>query len=175
LKFLLTLFAFVIIAAAAAVGFIYSGIYEVSAMQPDHPIVAWALHTASDRSVAARLKDIQEPTDLDSPAVVEAGARLFGQHCAVCHGGPGLKATAIAQGLNPPPPNLFRAGRKPHTTEIFWFVKNGVNMTGMPSFGKTHPDTDIWAVTAFLRKAPGMSAEEFARLGGANAAAQSMQ
>ena len=115
----------------------------------EHRVAMSALDASMERH-APRVTNPMPPTDDN----LIGGMKIYTMNCAVCHGGPGLKATAIAQGLNPPPPNLFRAGRKPHTTEIFWFVKNGVKMTGMPSFGKTHPDTDIWAVTAFLRKAP---------------------
>jgi mono/diheme cytochrome c family protein len=162
LKILLTVLACIVVAVAGALGFIYSGIYDVSASEPDNAIVTWVLHNTSDRSVDARLGGIIVPPGLDEPQVLQSGGHLFAQHCAVCHGGPGLKATDIAQGLNPRPPNLFRAGRKPWTEEMFRFIKYGVKMTAMPGFGKTHTDEEIWALTAFLRQAPGMSAEDFA-------------
>lgn len=163
-----TILVCIILACAGVVAFIYSGTYDVAALQPDNPVVAWALRTTSGRSVQARLDGIQEPTDLDKPDVVQSGAHFFASHCVVCHGGPGLEATAIAQGLNPAPPNLFRATRKPQTAEMFWVIKNGLKMTAMPGFGKTQPDPQIWAAVAFLRKAPGMSAPDFATQTGAS-------
>jgi mono/diheme cytochrome c family protein len=161
MKIVVTILACIVVAIVGAVAFIYSGIYNVSTLQPDNPVIAWALHTTSDHSVDARLDDIEAPGNLDQADVIQSGARFFGEHCVVCHGGPGLKPTPVAQGLNPSPPNLFRATRKPKTTEMFYFIKNGVKMTGMPGFGKTISDDQIWAVTAFLRKAPGMTPQDF--------------
>jgi mono/diheme cytochrome c family protein len=163
-KILLTIVACIVVGIAGAIGFIYSGVYDVSALEPDNAIVGWALHTASDRSVDARLAGIEVPAGLDAPQAIQSGGRLFAENCVVCHGGPGLKPTAIAQGLNPQPPNLFRAGRRPRMNEMFRFIKYGVKMTAMPGFGKTHNDEQIWQLAAFLSKAPGLSPEDFAAL-----------
>jgi mono/diheme cytochrome c family protein len=171
LKIILTILACILVAVLGAVGFIYSGLYDVAAVHPDNPVVAWALHTTSDHSVTARLGGIEEPPGLDKPAIVQAGGHLFGENCVVCHGGPGLQPTAIAQGINPAPPNLFRANRHPRMTEMFWFIKNGVKMTGMPGFGKTHSDDEIWSIAAFLRTAPGMSPQDFAAKAGISVSA----
>jgi len=169
LKILLTILACIIVGVACAFGFIYSGIYDVSATTPDNAIVSWAIHTTSDHSVDARLGGINVPPGLDEPKVIQSGGQLFAQNCVVCHGGPGLKPTDIAQGLNPQPPNLFRATRKPWMEEMFRFIKYGVKMTAMPEFGKTHTDEQIWEIAAFLRQAPGMSPEDFAAQTGISA------
>ena len=162
MKILLTVLACVILALAGTLAFIYSGIYDVAALHPDNPVIAWALHKTSDQSVAMRIGSIEVPAALDTAQAVQAGGKLFGDHCVVCHGGPGLQPTDIAQGLNPPPANLFSPRRHPRMNEMFWFIKNGVKMTAMPGFGKTHSDDDIWKLAAFLRTAPGMSAQDFA-------------
>ena len=48
MKILLTILACIIVAVAGVVGFLYSGIYDVSALQPDNPLVARALPGDSD-------------------------------------------------------------------------------------------------------------------------------
>jgi len=48
--------------------------------------------------------------------------------------------------------------------ELFWIVKNGLKMTGMPSFGKTHTEEQIWGIVAFLRHLPTLSPEEHAAM-----------
>jgi mono/diheme cytochrome c family protein len=46
--------------------------------------------------------------------------------------------------------------------ELFWVVKNGIEMTGMPSFGMTGvPDQEIWTIVAFLKKLESVSDEDF--------------
>ena len=162
MKIVLTVLVCIVLACAGALGFIYSGIFDVAAAHPDNPLLAWALSKTSNRSIISRLGSIEVPATLDHPELIQAGAKLFGTRCVVCHGGPGLPAGEIAQGLNPAPPNLFSATRQPNAGRYFWFIKNGVKMTAMPAFGKTHSDDDIWALVAFLRTAPGMSPQDFA-------------
>ena len=43
-------------------------------------------------------------------------------------------------------------------------TKHGIKMTGMPSFGVTHSDEEIWAIVAFLQRMPKMSPEEYRRM-----------
>ncbi len=160
--FLLTILACLVLLVLGTVGFIYSGVYDVAASTPDNPVAAWALRRLSSRSVATRLKDVQAPSGLEDPRRTKPGAQLFGEYCVVCHGGPGLQRTAIAQGLNPRPPDLFRAGRRPlELAELYWYIKNGVKMTAMPSFGSALSDDKIWSIAAFLRTGPGMTPEVF--------------
>ena len=44
--------------------------------------------------------------------------------------------------------------------ELFWIVQNGIRMTGMPAFGPTHKDEEIWKIVAFLRHLPALTPEE---------------
>ena len=68
MKIVLTVIACMVVGVAGALGFIYSGVYDVSALTPDNPIVKWAVHKTSDISVNARLAGIVVPTNLDDPA-----------------------------------------------------------------------------------------------------------
>lgn len=159
---LLTILAVLVVQALAAIAFIYSGLYDVSALHPDNPVIAWALHTTSDHSVNARLGGIKVPEGLDKSEIIQAGGKLFAEHCVVCHGGPGLKPTLVAEGLNPQPAKLFNPQRHPRMDEMYRFIHDGVKMTAMPGFGKSLSDQEIWSLTGFLRTAPGMSPKDFA-------------
>ncbi|HTY41254.1 MAG TPA: cytochrome c, partial [Thermoanaerobaculia bacterium] len=44
--------------------------------------------------------------------------------------------------------------------ELFWILQNGIRLTGMPAFGPTHKDRQIWAIVAFVRHLPAMTPEE---------------
>ena len=83
--------------------------------------------------------------------------------CVMCHGAPGIEAGEAREGLNPQPPLLAKV--KDLVTdppgELFWVIKNGIKMTGMPAWGPTHSDEKIWAMVAFVRKLPNLSAEEY--------------
>ena len=45
---------------------------------------------------------------------------------------------------------------------MFWVIKNGINMTGMPSFGLIGvPDDEIWKIVAFIKKLPSVTEDDF--------------
>ena len=164
MKILATVIACVIVLVLAGVAFIYSGIYNVSAIPPDNALVAWALHTTFDRSVDARLDGIKPPANLESPQNVSDGAHFFRANCVICHGGPDLPVSVVSAGLRPEPPYLLSDKRHNDPVEMFWIIKNGVRMSAMPSFGKTQSDEQIWNLAAFLHHARGISAQEFQKL-----------
>ena len=45
--------------------------------------------------------------------------------------------------------------------ELFWVTKNGIKMTGMPAWGKTHGDDELWPVIAFLAKLPELDSDAY--------------
>ena len=167
MRILLTILLTLIVVAALGVGFIYSGVYDVAAAQPDNPLFARLVHETSERSVAARKGAVTVPAGYDAPENVASGAKEYGETCVICHGGPGLEPSAISKGLNPGAPRLYRQGRDPDPQEDYWFVANGVKMTAMPAFAKSLDDKSIWDVVAFLKTLPGMSPADFTKATGA--------
>ena len=151
-----------IIGAIAAAVFFFGGYYSVSAIPADPSIVAWSLTNVRNASINHHATD-QPPMSLDDPAVVQAGARAFDQRgCAFCHGGPGVDWAKFSEGLRPDPPDLKDVAKDVTPQQIFWVVKNGINMTGMPSFaGAGVKDEDIWKITAFVKKIPNVSEADF--------------
>lgn len=107
------------------------------------------------------LEQNHPPAAYDKPQMIAAGAKIFSENCAVCHGAPGLAQTAIAKGLNLTPPDLFRANRKPDPAENFEFIKYGIKMTAMPGFGPSYSDAEIWSLVALLNGLPGISAGDY--------------
>jgi mono/diheme cytochrome c family protein len=149
--------------AVAGLAFLYSGLYDVAATAPDWPVTRWALQTARTRSIETHAADIPVPPGLDDPAKLLVGAEHFAAHCAVCHGAPGVPKGDIAHGLNPQPPDLTDASDRYTPPELFWILKHGIKMTGMPSWGD-HSDDELWATVAFLEKLPGMTEQDYAKL-----------
>lgn len=159
---LLTLLSSAALIALAGYAYVYSGTFDIAAIHPDNPAMAWVIHQVSDRAVGARVSENKVPDGIDKPELALAGAKLYAENCAVCHSGPGLKPTKIFTGLNPAPPNLFYAGRDADPAEQFWFIKNGVKMTAMRGFASTLSDAEIWSLAAFIKSASSISPEDFA-------------
>lgn len=94
------------------------------------------------------------PISLDEPNYL-AGARIYRENCAVCHGLPGQPMTAIAAGMYPKPPELLHGKGVTDDTpgETYWKVVNGIRLTGMPAFRRTLSDTQAWQVSILLANA----------------------
>ncbi len=143
--------------------YVYTGSYDIAASSPHNPFVRWVLETTMENSVAAHAKD-SVPQDLTAASRVRRGAEIFADDCAVCHGAPGQKPGEIAHGMLPDPPDLGRAQADWTPAELFWIVKHGVKMTGMPAWGGLHSDADIWSIVGFLRTLPTLSPQQYHEL-----------
>ena len=150
-----------ILGAIGAAAFFFGGFFNVAASQDDPDSVNWAIEHVRDASIA-RHATVMPTGSLDDPALVQAGAKSFSQRgCVHCHGGPGVEWSKFSEGLNPGPPDLKDVVDDP-PEEIFWVIKNGIKMTGMPSFGKIEvPDPEIWSMVAFLKKLPMVSEDDY--------------
>ena len=90
-------------------------------------------------------------------------ARAFSERgCVNCHGAPGVNWAKFSEGLRPDPPDLKELVDELRPQELFWVVKHGIHMTGMPSFGLIEmPDREIWTIVAFVKKLPSVTDDEF--------------
>jgi mono/diheme cytochrome c family protein len=162
LKLLALIGLLAIVAAIGAAVFLFGGYFSVGATADDPAIVNWALVKVRAASIARHATDAPAVA-LENPAVIRAGARAFSQRgCTNCHGGPGVEWAKFSEGLNPDPPDLKEVVGERTPAQLFWVIKNGIKMTGMPSFGKIEvPDAEIWSIAAFLKKLPTVSDEDF--------------
>jgi hypothetical protein len=157
LKFLGLIGLLATLGGIGAAAFFFGRLFSVAANHPDPSSVNWALVRVRQASIARHATD-RPPGSLDDPALVREGARAYSQRgCTNCHGGPGVAPDAFSAGLNPPP-NLKEVLNVLPPQELFWVIKNGIKMTGMPSFAASDPpvpDQEIRTVVAFLKGAPG--------------------
>lgn len=102
-----------------------------------------ALHARQDKEVPKTV-----PITADEPNLA-AGAQVYKEHCAVCHGLAGQSQTAIASGMFPKPPKLMdgKGVTDDPAGETYWKVAGGIRMTGMPGFEKTLSTTQMWQVS----------------------------
>ena len=98
---------------------------------------------------------------LADPALVARGRALHDAHCVRCHGAPGVAPEPFALGLMPPPANLAYTAREWPPAELFWVVKHGIKMTGMPAWEFRLADDDSVGVVAYLVQLPGESPAQY--------------
>jgi mono/diheme cytochrome c family protein len=152
--------ALITAALAAATAFLYAGAYDISATDQHLAPTYWILDTAMRRSVKQRAGEVNLP-DLARPDQVERGRALYRRHCVQCHGAPGVAPEPFALGMTPVPANLVFTAREWPPADVFWVVKHGLKMTGMPAWKYRMSDEDIWAVVSFMRELPKLSPEAY--------------
>jgi mono/diheme cytochrome c family protein len=154
--------ALAIVVGIGAAAFFFGGFYSVAGTAEDPAIVTWALTQVRNASIERHAQD-QPPASINDPAGVQAGAKAFAAHgCANCHGAPGVNWTKFSEGLHPDPPDLKDVVDHRSPAQLFWVVRNGINMTGMPSFKLAGAsDEDIWSIVAFLKKLPSVSEADY--------------
>jgi len=155
-----SILALLLLAAAGALAFVFSGLYDISASDQHLAPTYHAIRKTMERSVARRAKDIPVPP-LGAPAQLERGLSLYRAHCVQCHGAPGIAPEPFALGLTPLPTPLARSGIDRTPAELFWMVKYGIKMTGMPAWEYRFPDEDVWALVAFVKHLPRLSVAEY--------------
>lgn len=151
-----------VIAIVGAGGFFLGGYYNVGGVDPDNAYVARALTAVRIASVQKRAP-VTAPIKIGDAGVIEAGAKAFAQRgCVTCHGAPGAEWAKFSEGLRPDAADLAKVAAARSPGEIFWVVKNGINMTGMPSFQRIGvSDDEIWRIAAFVKKFPTASADDY--------------
>lgn len=153
----------IVVAAIVAFG----GLYPVAASSPHTAGVNWFLAQSREHAVDRGASALTAPKF--TAADIREGAGHFKGMCQDCHGGPGAEPEEFAAGMNPHPPNLAKAAGDLSVAQVFWIEKNGLKMTGMPAFGKTDDDDELWKVAAFVKAMPKFSASDYAGIPNAHA------
>ena len=156
----LTLLSAGILATVAAAAVVYAGVFNVAATEPHWALTSWVLETARVRSIRAHAAGLLPPAGYDEQTRLVPAVGHFAEHCATCHGGPGTKRSEVAEGMYPEPPDLKEAAKRYNQGELFWILKNGIKMSGMPSMA-SDGDEMLWATVALLQKMPGLSDDEY--------------
>jgi len=105
-------------------------------------------------------REMQQPPFPASEDAFEQGASIYKEECADCHGLPG-QPVGYAKWMYPKAPQLWQKHTKNSVVgvsdddpgETFWKVKNGIRLSGMPSFQHILSDAEIWDVSLLLKNA----------------------
>ncbi len=155
--------AALVLAGTGVALFIYLGIYNISALAQHTKPVYKLLEYAMSRSVKARTESIEIP-DLSDRQRILRGARHYREHCLQCHGAPGVSPHTLAFGMTPAPVNLVSTAREWPADDIYWVIRHGIKMSGMPAWEYHMSDQDMWDIVAFVETMPTLSPVEYAAL-----------
>ncbi|KXS31190.1 MAG: Cytochrome C class I protein [Candidatus Gallionella acididurans] len=141
------------IALISVYALLHSGMIPANADTKPGGLELWMAGTSLDATLDRYAPKERNPVALTDQNLLE-GVRLFRENCAVCHGS--AKGTnspsPIAKGEYPRPPQLATDGVEDDPEgHSFWKIKHGIRLTGMPSFGYTLKDEQIWTLALFLK------------------------
>ena len=142
---------------AAAMVYLRVGTPPVAVTDPAFPYEKAIVHVPLD----ARIRR-DEPKSIPIQATPEnliAGAAIYKQQCAFCHGVPNHDSP-VADHMYPPAPQLWKSHRPgvvgvsdDPAGETFWKVKNGIRLAGMPAYADLLSEDQMWQVSLLVSKA----------------------
>jgi cytochrome c553 len=152
------------LAAVVGGGAMMAGLVPTSARPADPAIVVDVLHGTFKAAAARGGAEVRKPetVDLADPGLILLGAQHYVNTCVSCHGGPGMGQSPLALMMRPAPQHLPAVVAQFTDEELFWILREGVRFSAMPAWPAETNFGEIWAVVAFLRQLPDMSADEFA-------------
>ena len=147
----------VIIALLAVAACIYvllaKGVIPASADSGPLPLERWASRTSLHASLVQDAPRTPNPVPLNDANLI-AGIQLYGEHCAVCHGTAAGDASTsgVAKGEYPKPPQLGTHGvEDDQEGATYWKINHGIRWTGMPAWGSTLSEQQMWTLALFLK------------------------
>jgi mono/diheme cytochrome c family protein len=101
--------------------------------------------------------------DVATPDVMKDAREHFADHCAQCHANDGSGNTEMGKNLYPRAPDMrLPATQNLGDGELYYIIRNGVPLTGMPAWGEPHTDQDdeSWQLVLFIRHLSHLTPEE---------------
>jgi mono/diheme cytochrome c family protein len=155
---LVTVAVIALLGALGAAGVLFSGLFNVAATVADSPALRWMFITVREGSIKFHARDIQAPPVADS-AHLANGFKIYRQDCVMCHTPVGRQPGPMALGFNPQAPSFEENDMT--VAQLFWVAKNGIRFTGMPAWGPSLSDQDLWDAVGFAMTLPKMSAADY--------------
>jgi mono/diheme cytochrome c family protein len=112
-------------------------------------------------AVPAKYKQLRNPVSCTDEVLSDARAH-WADHCATCHANNGNGDTMLGRTMYPRPPDMrLPATQRQSDGELYYTIKNGIRLSGMPAFGDPgDEDNDSWKLVCFIRHSPQLSSEE---------------
>jgi mono/diheme cytochrome c family protein len=104
---------------------------------------------AMDASVARAAPKLTNPGAADETNLV-AGARLYSEHCTLCHGDPAHPKSPLADSLNPPAPQFTNDMADMPENQNFYIIQHGIRWTAMPGWKNVLSEQQSWQLVTLL-------------------------
>jgi cytochrome c553 len=154
--------AIVAVVPLGVLAFVKSGIYDVGASRRHTRFTQWITHDTMIHSVRRHANGITPPPWTSAQQLL-AGYCAYETHCVACHGAAAVAREQWVNGLEPQPPYLLDVTHDFTPPQLFWIAKNGIKMTGMPAWGESMSDRQVWNVVAWLEASRDLPPQTYVR------------
>ncbi len=159
LKHLVLLIAFLL--AVVIVGGVIVVRHGFSARDNPSGMEKIVAQTARSLAMPSSARSMKNPVP-NTPDNLNEAMKHWADHCAFCHANNGSGDTEVGKNLYPKAPDMRLADTQKLTDgELYYTIKNGVRLTGMPAWGEAgDTDEDSWKLVHFIRHLSSLSPEE---------------
>jgi mono/diheme cytochrome c family protein len=105
---------------------------------------------ALDASLERRAEGLKNPIRADDHAAFAAGAKIYADGCAGCHGDTKGPSDWGSKGFYPRAPQFFQEGSDVTPEEAFAAIHDGIRYSGMGAWRDIMKDDDMWKVANFV-------------------------
>jgi mono/diheme cytochrome c family protein len=142
-----TVLVLLILGYAAVVG----GMIPANADAKPPVVERWIAKRSLSAAIGRGIQGLSDPLPADDSTLTR-GVRLYGTHCAVCHGTSDAEPSSIAKGLYQRPPQFAKHDVTDDSVVVtYWKITHGIRLTGMPSYAEALMPEQRWAIATFLR------------------------
>ena len=159
-RFFLGILVTIVLVPIAVLGWLRFGNVPVAAGDP--PLPQEKLLTGIPLNARINREMVKTPPIQPDENNLVAGAQVYTERCAVCHGLHG-KPSAFGAHMFPDAPPMWEMHHHGTQTKIgvsddppgetYWKVANGIRLTGMPAFKDVLTETEMWQVSLLLANA----------------------
>jgi mono/diheme cytochrome c family protein len=154
LRFISGIVATLVVLAVLAFLAVQFGMVPATADVPPPALEKWAAKTSLDATIAREAPQPPYPFPASDAAMV-AGAKLYVQNCAMCHGTGVGGPTNMAKGFYIRAPQFAKHGVDDDPEgETYWKIEHGIRFTAMPSYKGNLTEEQIWQLTYFMKNLP---------------------
>lgn len=146
--FVLGIVVTVVVIIAVGLFVAETGRVDMRADQPPSKLERQLAEGARDAYVNRNAPKRKNPFPVND-ATLLAGAKIYADHCALCHGDPAHPESPLAHAFNPPPPQFMTNAADMGDRDNYYITEHGIRLTGMPAWGKILSTDQIWQVVTF--------------------------
>jgi mono/diheme cytochrome c family protein len=157
--------AILLVIAAAMLGAFRLRQTGLSTRRSPGPFEAFASKQIRAWLVPATARNTTNPLP-GNAEILKQGMDHWADHCATCHANNGSGDTEMGRNFYPPAPDMRNAETQSLSDgELYYIIRNGVPLTGMPAWGDPrlgNSDSQTWALVSFIRHLPTLTPGEVA-------------